>query len=151
MDIKSNGNINLNPTNIYHHPIITPNYLVAESDKYDLLQSGNELLDEVKCELISKFQKKYSFEYFIQIINDMIWKIFDFISRAHHIGAIWHNAGSCQINSVVDDELKVYNIEKLRICDMSVVKKMPNALPQSVAHVIGYNLADIIFSKNDTK
>jgi choline dehydrogenase len=43
------------------------------------------------------------------------------------VSSYWHPAGTCAIGPVVDPQLRVHGIARLRVCDASVFPLIPNA------------------------
>ena len=64
-------------------------------------------------------------------------------------GTLWHPAGSCKLGKredggVVDNELKVYGIEGLRVVDASVFPILPAAHTMTTVYAVAERAADII-------
>ncbi|KAI0836304.1 putative GMC oxidoreductase [Hypoxylon sp. FL0890] len=63
--------------------------------------------------------------------------------------SMWHPAGTCAMlpedkGGVVDAELKVYGVEKLRVVDASVVPLLPPSTLQSTVYALAEKAADLI-------
>lgn len=67
-------------------------------------------------------------------------------------GTVWHPAGTCRMgtdrDAVVDDQLRVYGIDGLRIADASVMPELVNGNPNAAIMMIAEKAADLIRSEN---
>ena len=63
-------------------------------------------------------------------------------------GTVWHPVGTCRMGTdreaVVDDELRVYGIQGLRIVDASVMPRIPNGNVNAAVMMIAEKAADLI-------
>lgn len=63
-------------------------------------------------------------------------------------GTVWHPAGTCRMGTdreaVVDDQLRVYGVEGLRIADASVMPRLVNGNPNAAIMMIAEKAADLI-------
>ena len=63
-------------------------------------------------------------------------------------GTVWHPAGTCKMGddreAVVDERLKVYGVEGLRIADASVMPRLVNGNPNAAIMMIAEKAADLI-------
>ncbi|KAH8886453.1 alcohol oxidase [Thozetella sp. PMI_491] len=64
----------------------------------------------------------------------------------------WHGTGTCKMGpqakgGVVDQHLRVYNVESLKVADLSIVPVNLAANPQSMAFTIGEKAGDILASE----
>lgn len=57
---------------------------------------------------------------------------------------IYNNAGTCPMGKVVDEELKVYGVNKLRVIDASVIPSMPSGNINAPVIMIGERSSDLI-------
>jgi choline dehydrogenase len=66
----------------------------------------------------------------------------------NNIGSYYHYVGSCKMGidnmAVVDQHLKVYGVEGLRVADASVIPSIPSANPHTSIVMIGERVADFI-------
>jgi choline dehydrogenase len=63
-------------------------------------------------------------------------------------GTVWHPAGTCRMGAdreaVVDDHLRVYGVEGLRIVDASVMPRLVNGNPNATIMMIAEKAADLV-------
>jgi choline dehydrogenase len=63
-------------------------------------------------------------------------------------GTVWHPAGTCRMGTdreaVVDDHLRVYGVEGLRIVDASVMPRLVNGNPNAAIMMIAEKAADLV-------
>ncbi|KAL2258168.1 hypothetical protein VTK26DRAFT_8628 [Humicola hyalothermophila] len=61
----------------------------------------------------------------------------------------FHPAGTCammprELGGVVDEELKVYGVQRLRVVDASIIPTLPGANTCQTVYMIGEKAADLI-------
>lgn len=60
-------------------------------------------------------------------------------------GSPFHYVGSCSVGKVVDSNLKVIGLERVRVIDSSVLRSIPrNAGPMASVYVVGLHAADLV-------
>lgn len=63
-------------------------------------------------------------------------------------GTVWHPAGTCRMGAdreaVVDDQLRVFGVEGLRIVDASVMPRLVNGNPNAAIMMMAEKAADLI-------
>ena len=83
-----------------------------------------------------------------KILNNNNYKLLDNIVLdssyiIQNLDSLYHYHGTCAMGDVVDNNLKVYNINNLYICDNSVLEKPWPGSTSTIAFSLGY-----ILSKN---
>jgi alcohol oxidase len=73
-----------------------------------------------------------------------------------NVGTTWHSMGTCKMaplanNGVVDDKLRVYGVEALRIADLSILPHNVAANTNNTALVVGEKAADIFIEELGVK
>ena len=84
-----------------------------------------------------------------KIIEDA--KILDYIKTIGQTA--WHTVGTCRMgdpsNSVVDSNLKVHGIKRLRVADISVMPTVASSNTNAPAMMIGERAAHLILTSQD--
>ncbi|SIS40108.1 GMC family oxidoreductase [Neptunomonas antarctica] len=140
---KSRGHIRLRSKDPYAAPIITPNYLSHKEDK----QVAADALKLTRRICQANAFKKYQPEEFkpgLAINSDE-----DLIKAAGDIATtIFHPVGTCKMGSdqmsVVDYQLKVYGIERLRVVDASIMPTITSGNTNSPTIMIAEKAAEMI-------
>ena len=55
-----------------------------------------------------------------------------------------HQAGTCSLGKVVDPELRVFDVQNLRVADASIIPILPNSNPSAAIIAIAEKAADMI-------
>lgn len=152
LDTKSTGTIKLKSANPFEYPLIDSNTL-GDEDNHDiesLYQGVQLLLNLTKTEAFSKLNMKLAFTTFpgceeIESLSREYW--YCYFRRVTAIGL--HQIGSCPTGrspktGVVDNKLKVFGIDGLRVADASVISYMVRAHTNAPATLVGEKAADII-------
>lgn len=143
----SRGRIRLSSANPADAPLIDPNYLAHETDLEILLQalkisrgilSQVALAQHVKHEVLPGEASRTD-DALVRFIRE----------RAE---TIYHPVGSCRMGqdemAVVDPQLKVHGIERLRVIDASVMPTLISGNTNAPTIMIAEKAADMILSGN---
>lgn len=150
--IKSRtGFLTLKSMDPNEYPAIYPNYLGAQEDIDRLAWAVKET-----CRIYS-----HNPEWFkpppSTLGPPICWNnstMDDF--RAHvkeSATTVYHPVGTCKMGSrddpdaVVDDSLRVYGVDGLRVADTSIMPVIPNVNTDAPARMVGYHLADMILEE----
>jgi choline dehydrogenase len=142
------GYIRARSADPFEHPVIQPNYLVAESDRHVLL-AGMKLARRLLAS--QPLMKYYDREEFPgpQIQSDE-----ELLGAAKQRGTTtFHLMGTCRMapdtdpTAVVDDQLHVRGLSGLRVVDASVMPTMPSANLNASVLMIAEKAADMIRGK----
>ena len=119
---ESRGSIHIISKDPYTNPEIKPNYLSAEKDKKTIIK-GIKLVNKLtETKVMSSYIKEYHLPS-KKLIDDN--EILSFAKE--HGGTIFHPSCTCKMGSkddkfaVVDNNLRVHGVEKLRIIDASIM------------------------------
>jgi choline dehydrogenase len=142
------GYIRARSADPFEHPVIQPNYLVAESDRHVLL-AGMKLARRLLAS--QPLMKYYDREEFPgpQIQSDE-----ELLGAAKQRGTTtFHLMGTCRMapdtdpTAVVDDQLRVRGLSGLRVVDASIMPTMPSANLNASVLMIAEKGADMIRGK----
>ena len=145
---KSRGSTHIDSADPTLPPKIQPNYLKDPEDQ----KSTVKLI-----KLIRRIAKTQEMQAVIEdetrpgnkIIEDA--KILDYIKTIGQTA--WHTVGTCRMgdpsNSVVDSNLKVHGIKRLRVADISVMPTVASSNTNAPAMMIGERAAHLILTSQD--
>lgn len=123
---KSRGSVSIQSADPFRQPLIQPNYFADETDRRVIVE-GVKVLRRIYAQ--PSFRALWDREIVpgadIQT-DEEIW------DRVRHSGGtVFHCVGTCRMGgdarSVVDPELRVRGVEKLRVIDASVMPKITSA------------------------
>ena len=144
---KSRGFIKLKSSDPLEAPLIQPNYLTVEEDWINLVNGykiGREIL---RSKAFSPYSKREmmpgnSIETDAQIREDIR-------KRAE---SIYHPVGTCKMGcddmAVVDDQLKVYGVNGLRVVDASVMPTLVAGNTNAPTMMIAEKAAEMILKEH---
>ncbi|HZE47089.1 MAG TPA: GMC family oxidoreductase N-terminal domain-containing protein [Xanthobacteraceae bacterium] len=139
------GYIRARSADPFEHPVIQPNYLVAESDRQVLLAGMKLARRLLASPALSKFYDREEFP------GPQVQSDEELLGAAKQRGTTtFHLMGTCRMapdsdpTAVVDDQLRVRGIEGLRVVDASIMPTMPSANLNASALMIGEKAADMI-------
>ncbi|PTB62747.1 GMC oxidoreductase [Trichoderma citrinoviride] len=151
----SKGSVTLNSSDINDVPNINPNYHSTEVDKFvaregmrlqiDFLSSNKTALgrDIIAGELgATGFTETFTTESTDAYIDARI---------AAGLASTFHPMGTAAMGKVVDTNLRVKGVKKLRVVDTSVFPVTITAHLQVATYATAYQAADIIYSDNCSK
>ena len=142
---SSRGNVRLQSANVEDPLLIDPNYMSSEQDWKVMRQAmrlGHKLLTQMAFE-------KFHYRQDTPAIDMRDDKALDAFIRKDSSSA-YHPCGTCKIgsegdpNTVVNPELKVVGLNKLRIVDASVMPSLPSANINAATIMIAERASDMI-------
>lgn len=140
------GTIELRSSNPADPPRILSNYLKDERDALALARACRKCVDIARAPSLAKvipadpvvpadMAKAHN-----GIDNDEFW-----IDYVRHFGTtLYHPACSCAIGKVVDERLRVYGMQGLRVADASVMPQVISGNTNAPSIMIGEKAADLI-------
>ena len=122
MHPQSRGQIKLKSANPFDHPVINPNFLSQEKDRYDLIEGIKAMRNVVSQSAFDEYRgKELQPGINVQSDNELLESIRRFTTTGHHpVGTCKMGTESDQ-TAVVDPSLKVRGIDNLRIVDGSIM------------------------------
>ncbi|XP_044729026.1 glucose dehydrogenase [FAD, quinone]-like [Chrysoperla carnea] len=150
---KSRGYVRLRDNSPFSDPLIDFNYFSQPDDFDNLLESVKETINIMKQPALKSLDikivknklpacEKYEFG------SDDYWKC-----QIYEIpGTFNHACGTCKMgpeddsSSVVDSELRVHGVNRLRVIDSSVIPEIINGRPNGPTTMIAEKGADLIKS-----
>jgi len=145
---ESSGYVRARSADPFEHPIIQPNYLVAESDRRVLLAGMKLARRLLASRPLSKYYDREEFPGANVQSDD------ELLSAAKQRGTTtFHLMGTCRMapdsdpTAVVDDQLRVRGLLGLRVVDASIMPSMPSANLNASALMIAEKAADMIRGK----
>lgn len=148
---KSIGHIKLKNTNPFNHPLIYPNILMHPDDEQNFFEAIQFALSLLKTEAFRKIGAR------IHSIPLPSCKHLHFGSEAYWrcsihtlTSTIHHQTTTCKMgnikdkNAVVNYQLKVYGIKKLRVVDTSIIPEPTSGHTNAVSFMIGEKASDMI-------
>lgn len=142
---KSTGHLRLRSRDPRDHPICDMRYATAPEDRQALrtaLRLASALADQLRADgypldatLVPDVSSDAALDAYID----------------KNVDTMYHYSSSCRMApeegthpGVVDDELRVHGVRKLRIADASVFPNCPAAHPQAVVYAFAERCADLM-------
>jgi len=142
---ESRGCVRLASNNPNDHPLIDPNYLATDHDRFVMrkaLTLGRELLSQPA---FKEFHQREDLPG-AHVSSEADWDAFirDDAASAYHPCGTARMGAADDSRAVVDLELNVIGIDSLRIVDASVIPAIPSANINACVFMIAEKAADII-------
>jgi choline dehydrogenase len=142
------GYIRARSADPFEHPVIQPNYLVAEGDRQVLLAGMKLARRLLASQPLSKFYDREEFP------GPNVQSDDELLGAAKQRGTTtFHLMGTCRMapdsdpTAVVDDQLRVRGLSGLRVVDASIMPTMPSANLNASVLMIAEKAADMIRGK----
>jgi len=140
----SRGEVIISSADPMSPPVIDPKFLSEEKDLEQLVKGGKLALDIIRqAPFAAKLRKIIA-----PLQNNSEAGIIDHIEKS--VETVYHPVGTCKMGhdelSVVDHELKVYGIGKLRVVDASIMPTIVSGNTNAACVMIAENAARIILS-----
>ncbi|KIX93843.1 uncharacterized protein Z520_10468 [Fonsecaea multimorphosa CBS 102226] len=148
----SRGSVTLKSASMFDAPNIDPNYYSNATDRAVAINAFKDLRTLLAHPAIAQFttgpnngEVQPGFANVPANASDDT--IFDYI-KANTIPN-WHASGSCQMlpeaaGGVVDARLRVYGVQNLRVCDVSIIPRLPDVNLQGPVYMIAEKSAQVI-------
>ena len=142
---QSRGRLAIRSTDPFDQPLIEPNYFAAEIDR-KTMASGLKMLREIYRQ--KSFRQLWDIEMVPGEAVDSDAGLWDFARTSG--GTVFHCVGSCRMgsddHSVLDPQLRVRGVEKLRVIDASVMPQITSANTNATSLMIGERGAALVLS-----
>ena len=142
---QSRGRLAIRSTDPFDQPLIEPNYFAAEIDRKTMV-SGLKILREIYRQ--KSFRQLWDIEMVPGEAVDSDAGLWDFARTSG--GTVFHCVGSCRMGSddqsVLDPQLRVRGVEKLRVIDASVMPQITSANTNATSLMIGERGAALVLS-----
>jgi choline dehydrogenase-like flavoprotein len=136
----SRGKLSLRSTDPGSKPRIFHNYFTTEEDRLSMVEGVRIALDIAAQPALRAHIKAPNFVPNSTSADD-VW---DYIRR--YAGTIYHPTGTCAIGPVVDAELRVHGVERLRVADASIMPSMVRGNTNAPTIMIAEKAAEMIRS-----
>jgi choline dehydrogenase len=142
---QSRGRLAIRSTDPFDQPLIEPNYFAAEIDRKTMV-SGLKMLREIYRQ--KSFRQLWDIEMVPGEAVDSDAGLWDFARTSG--GTVFHCVGTCRMGSddqsVLDPQLRVRGVEKLRVIDASVMPQITSANTNATSLMIGERGAALVLS-----
>lgn len=146
----SKGNLTLRSNNPHEKPIIYPNYYIDERDLEKTVRGIMKLLkilDTTYFKSINAYVPRTNIEACnqLELNSEEYFRCFSL----NMVMSVFHPMGTCKMGpdpktAVVDNDLKVYGVEKLRVIDASIMPNMTTGNINVPVIMIGERGADLV-------
>ena len=140
---KSRGEVTLNSSSPYDDPKIDPKFLSHPDDMKDMIAGYKQMMQILNHESFAKYTENHVMRP-IDINDD---KDIEQAIR-EEADTIYHPVGTCKMGNdemaVVDNQLKVHGIERLRIIDASIMPTLVGGNTNAPTIMIAEKASDII-------
>ncbi|KAF9532479.1 hypothetical protein CPB83DRAFT_947689, partial [Crepidotus variabilis] len=145
----SKGTITLNSADPFDHPIIDPKYLQTKEDLAKLVRGFRLACKIAHSEPLNSILEhtcdRSDLDHFSHLKTDA--ELEEIVRE--RVETVYHPTSTCRMapledGGVVDNELKVYGIKGLRICDASIFPNIPSGHTAGACYATGEKLADIM-------
>lgn len=139
---KSRGYLALRSNNPFDFPIIQPNFLREESDKQVLVEAGKKAIEVMQAAAFNDYRKQLIYPPDCSSDEAILLHI------QKSVETVYHPVGTCKMGqgetAVVDDQLRVHNIENLRVADASIMPVIVSGNTNAPVYMIAEKAADML-------
>ena len=142
---ESSGYVRARSTDPYTDPVIQPNYLKDASDQRTMVEGIKLARKLLHTPELAKYVVQETFPGAAIQTDD---QILDWARK--YCTSVWHLIGTARMGpasdptAVVDNQLRVYGLQNLRIVDASIMPNMPSANTYASTMMIAEKASDMI-------
>ncbi len=144
---KSKGTVKLASNNINHAPLIDPNYFDHEDDMKLMLKGADKMQRILEGKPFDSIRRKMLYKVDLGDIKALEQDIRNRSDTQYHPVGTCKMAPSTDKLAVVDNELKVYGVQNLRVVDASIMPTLISGNTNAPAIMIGEKAAELIKSE----
>ncbi|CAH0549389.1 unnamed protein product [Brassicogethes aeneus] len=145
----STGTLRLNSNNPFDYPLIDPNLLTDKNNRdiNTLFEAINMVMKLIQTPSMKKIDTQLVIPQLpacrnLKKLSQPFWECV-----IHQVGhPVYHPVGTCPMGQVVDENLKVYGVDKLRVADASIFPLTLTGHPNAPCVMLGEKVSDIIKS-----
>lgn len=143
---SSRGTINIASANVNDAPLIAFNYLSTQKDQLEAIQA---------CKLVRKIAGANALQKITVREEKPAHKVQSDAQMLEYFrsdaGSIYHLCGTCAMGedpnqSVVNQQLKVHGIDRLRVCDASIFPNITSGNTNAATMMVAAKAADLILA-----
>ncbi|XP_022828712.1 glucose dehydrogenase [FAD, quinone]-like [Spodoptera litura] len=146
---KSRGRVRLASSNPYDDPIITTGFFDKDEDLMNMLEyvkdfisvGETEYFKEIGAGVVGLNLEECADK---EAGSDEFWICY----ILNHASSPYHQTSTCPMGRVVDSQLLVKGVEKLRVVDASVMPRIPRAAPNAAVIMLAEKASDMIKNAN---
>jgi len=146
---QSHGSVLLNSANPFAHPLINPNYISTHEDLAKLVR-GMRLCHRIAQQepinsLLDHESDRPDLDHRLHLKSDA--ELEEIVRE--RVETVYHPTSSCRMapidqGGVVDSELKVYGVDRLKVCDASIFPSIVSGHTTGACYATAEKLADQI-------
>jgi choline dehydrogenase len=134
----SRGRVTLRSALAHAKPRILHNYYTTEDDTRTMIDGTRVALEIASRPALGKLRTA---DWAVPE-SDLDAEILDFVR--HNTRTMFHPVGTCALGVVVDSELRVHGVERLRVVDASVMPTVPRGNTNAPVIMVAEKAADLI-------
>lgn len=158
---RSRGSVHITSRSALMQPAIQPNYLVHPADVATFVEGCKAAMELYETQpALRRIAKRFLCDdmvpnnpYSRTAQADLYWEFY----VRHQANTLYHPVGTCTIGSVdsasavVDPNLRVIGVSRLRVADASVMPHLPSGNTNVPAIMVGEKCADLIKESREAK